>query len=87
MKEASNKEELKEAPHIDIYRKWCKGCGICAAFCPKKVLALDETGHSYAKNPEACIRCGMCEMRCPDFAISIAGKKGEDKSAEQGQQR
>jgi len=75
------KEEKKESPHIDIFREWCKGCGICAAFCPKKVLAVDETGHAYAKNPEACIRCGMCEMRCPDFAISVAGKKTE-KSAE-----
>ena len=26
--------------HINI--QWCKGCGICVAFCPKKALSLDE---------------------------------------------
>ena len=25
-----------------IYRDWCKGCGICVALCPKKVLELDD---------------------------------------------
>ncbi|MCG2757228.1 MAG: 4Fe-4S binding protein, partial [Desulfobacteraceae bacterium] len=27
--------KLKE--HV-INRNWCKGCGICVYFCPKKVL-------------------------------------------------
>jgi 2-oxoglutarate ferredoxin oxidoreductase subunit delta len=71
--------EEKRPIHIEVYRDWCKGCGICAAFCPKKVLAIDDTGHSYAKNPEACIRCGMCEMRCPDFAISVEQEEGKAK--------
>ncbi|ABC78290.1 4Fe-4S dicluster domain-containing protein [Syntrophus aciditrophicus] len=70
-----NRSKKKGPSHIDVFREWCKGCGICVAFCPKQVLALDENGHSYAKNPEACIQCGMCEMRCPDFAISVVGKK------------
>ena len=33
------KPKLKQH-HIN--RDWCKGCGICVHFCPKKVLELDE---------------------------------------------
>ena len=50
--------------------KWCKGCGICVAFCSKNVLGLE---HEKVKivNPDACVFCGMCELRCPDYAIYI----------------
>ena len=49
---------------------WCKGCGICAAFCPKQVLEIKKEKVT-VKDPEACILCGMCEMRCPDYAIYL----------------
>ena len=53
-----------------INTKWCKGCGVCAAFCPKGVLKL--VGEKIqAANPDACIKCGMCEKRCPDYAIYL----------------
>ena len=50
------------------YPKWCKGCGICVAFCPKEVLAVEKE-KIVVKNPENCILCGLCELRCPDYAI------------------
>ena len=56
--------------HI-IKREWCKGCGICVHFCPKEVLALDESDKVVAVRPEDCICCRMCEYRCPDLAIEI----------------
>ncbi len=65
---------------IDIYRAWCKSCGICAAFCPTGALAKDDAGAPYIKDGEKCIRCGWCELRCPDFAISVlAPQQEEDK--------
>ena len=62
------KEQLKEH---QINREWCKGCGICVAFCPKQVLELDEQDKAVAVRPEDCIACKLCELRCPDLAIEI----------------
>jgi 2-oxoglutarate ferredoxin oxidoreductase subunit delta len=62
------KPKLKE--HI-IEREWCKGCGICIEFCPKKVLELDKKDKAVAERLEDCIACKMCELRCPDLAIEV----------------
>jgi len=62
-----NRSKLK----IVIKEDWCKGCGICIEFCPKKVLVLNEKGKSSMADDASCIRCGQCEMRCPDFAIYL----------------
>jgi 2-oxoglutarate ferredoxin oxidoreductase subunit delta len=59
---------------IEINTKWCKGCGICVAFCPKKVLTLSN-GKASVENKDACIACHLCEYRCPDFAIFVEGDK------------
>ena len=60
---------------IDIFRAWCKGCGICVAFCPREALAIDETGYPYVKDLDACTGCGWCEIRCPDFAITVERRR------------
>lgn len=49
---------------------WCKGCAICVEFCPKKILKL-EKGKITVTNHEECIKCGLCELRCPDYAIYL----------------
>lgn len=56
-----------------VDKEWCKGCNICVAFCPKNVLELVD-GKVNIKNLEACIQCGQCELRCPDYAIYLGGK-------------
>lgn len=83
----ADSKETTEAPNIDIYRAWCKGCGICAAFCPTGALARDDAGYPYVKHPEKCINCGWCEMRCPDFAITVKQKRDETKERKQGEER
>jgi 2-oxoglutarate ferredoxin oxidoreductase subunit delta len=72
--------ELKGRFEQVIFRDWCKSCGICAAFCPKKVIGRDDTGAPVIEHPQECIGCRFCELHCPDFAITIKEKaeKGEE---------
>ena len=56
---------------------WCKGCGICVAFCPKQALELvDDKVHM--KEDSECVLCGMCELRCPDYAVYIEESDEEE---------
>ncbi len=59
-----------------INTAWCKGCGICAAFCPKNALEVVHEKVRRAPDTE-CILCGQCELRCPDYAIYLEEKEGE----------
>jgi 2-oxoglutarate ferredoxin oxidoreductase subunit delta len=82
------KAKLKEHR---INRDWCKGCGICVAFCPTKVLELDEQDKAAAVRLEDCIACRMCELRCPDLAIEVEveaqnPKIGSQESENRGQE-
>jgi 2-oxoglutarate ferredoxin oxidoreductase subunit delta len=61
----------KEKHNIEVYKSWCKKCGICVAFCPAGVLAQDDSGAPYAKEPDKCTGCQLCALRCPDFAINV----------------
>lgn len=51
-----------------INRQWCKGCGVCVAFCRSEALSLDEEGKA-AWSIELCTGCGLCELYCPDLAV------------------
>ena len=53
-----------------IEQSWCKGCGICAAFCPRQVLEIQKEKVTI-RDEEQCISCGLCELRCPDYAIYL----------------
>lgn len=53
-----------------IEPSWCKGCGICAAFCPRQSLKIvDEKVQS--KDDGSCVACGLCELWCPDYALHV----------------
>ncbi len=60
----------KVLPTIEIKKEWCKGCEICVEFCPTNVLAMNGPVVEVV-NLEACTACGLCEIRCPDFAITV----------------
>ncbi len=67
-----------------INQDWCKGCGICIAFCPKEALFLDSKG-KVEKNIDKCTYCGICETLCPDFALTVVKRRlsadGGDKAS------
>ncbi|PID75913.1 MAG: 4Fe-4S ferredoxin [Deltaproteobacteria bacterium] len=69
------RKKLKE---LVINTDWCKGCGICVNFCPKKVLELSPQEKSTAVRPEDCICCRLCELRCPDLAIEVLIEQDSD---------
>ncbi len=70
----NEKGVLRIVPHL------CKGCRICIEFCPAKVLTLDKKRLvATASAMEKCIACGLCELRCPDFAIFIEKKEKKTK--------
>ena len=64
---------------VDISR--CKACDICVDACPAGVLSMvlsDTTvlGATISVDDASlCIGCNDCELRCPDFAIYVAGRK------------
>jgi 2-oxoglutarate ferredoxin oxidoreductase subunit delta len=62
---------------INIIKDRCKGCGFCVEYCPRDVLEMSEEYNAkgyhapYAKKPDDCVECHLCEMLCPEFAIFV----------------
>lgn len=67
--------QKKHSVDITIDEKRCKNCGICIAFCTKGVFIADDFGKPIIKNSENCVKCMLCVIRCPDFAIDVKDKK------------
>ncbi|HHV83598.1 MULTISPECIES: 4Fe-4S dicluster domain-containing protein [Tepidanaerobacter] len=62
---------------IIIDEKACKKCGLCIAFCPRKVYVSSEDGRPAVARLSACTNCKLCELRCPDYAIVVGGEDDE----------
>jgi 2-oxoglutarate ferredoxin oxidoreductase subunit delta len=63
--------------HIEINYAWCKGCQICVEICPRSVLGyaaeVSDKGFRQivVEKIEDCTGCIMCELMCPDLAITV----------------
>jgi 2-oxoglutarate ferredoxin oxidoreductase subunit delta len=60
----------KTLAEIHIIEAWCKGCAICVEFCPKHVFIMKDN-LPVIVDLQACNRCMLCEIRCPDFALTV----------------
>jgi 2-oxoglutarate ferredoxin oxidoreductase subunit delta len=62
---------------IVIDRELCKGCELCIAFCPQKLIVLSErlnaAGYLPAafKESDECTGCSSCAIVCPEVAIEV----------------
>jgi len=62
---------------LTILEDYCKSCGLCVSFCPKKILKISDKLNSHGFNVVVCIDetqctgCGNCTVVCPDAAIEL----------------
>lgn len=62
---------------IEINENLCKGCHICVLMCYKNVYAISPKSNKkgvllpFPKFEERCTDCGVCEVSCPDQAITV----------------
>ncbi len=63
---------------ITVDENRCKGCELCVAACPRKILALakdriNAKGYHPAEltEPDKCTGCASCATMCPDTAITV----------------
>ncbi|MHB1653070.1 MAG: 4Fe-4S binding protein [Desulfitobacteriaceae bacterium] len=62
---------------VRVIEERCKGCGICVAHCPEKVLQFtgkySPKGYEYVclTNEEVCKSCAICAIVCPEIALHI----------------
>ncbi len=61
---------------VDFER--CKGCGLCATACPKRIVAMQQEKRNrkgfftaVCIDDNSCIGCAMCATMCPDCAITV----------------
>jgi 2-oxoglutarate ferredoxin oxidoreductase subunit delta len=71
----------KTPPDIRINVSWCKGCGLCVEYCNRGALEMRD-GLPVVLQAERCTRCLMCEVICPDFAITVNEARSSAEAAE-----
>lgn len=50
----------------------CTGCGLCVQYCPMDVLRMaPNTNKAFIKYIRDCQSCLLCEMECPEGAITV----------------
>ena len=71
----------KSASEILIDEQFCKGCNLCIEVCARGVFGRGDkrnrAGYSMPKvlSLENCTVCFLCEMTCPDLALTVVEEK------------
>jgi 2-oxoglutarate ferredoxin oxidoreductase subunit delta len=62
---------------IVIDQELCKGCELCIAFCPNKLIGLSDKLNAAGYLPSSfkesadCTGCASCATVCPEVAIEV----------------
>jgi 2-oxoglutarate ferredoxin oxidoreductase subunit delta len=62
---------------IVIDQELCKGCELCIAFCPNKLIGLSNRLNAAGYLPSSfkengdCTGCASCATICPEVAIEV----------------
>jgi 2-oxoglutarate ferredoxin oxidoreductase subunit delta len=70
---------------IEVKEDWCKGCDICIDRCPVDALEQSDKLNRRGVRPpklkekNECNFCRLCELICPDLAITVFPDKEEKK--------
>ncbi len=72
---------------IEVSESFCKGCELCVAACPPKVLGLDgarltaKGDHPVRLVSSGCTGCGICAIVCPEAALTVFRQKVPQEAA------
>ena len=70
---------------ITLMEDWCKGCELCIIRCPVDALEWSDQLNKRGVYPprlkevNECNFCRLCELICPDFAITVIPDEDEGK--------
>lgn len=62
---------------VEIDERYCKGCGLCVAFCESGVLELAGAPNArgiyvaHVVPGKACCGCRRCTAVCPEAALRL----------------
>ncbi len=71
---------------IEVIKDWCKGCDICVRRCPVHALETSDELNKRGvyppklKEENECNYCRLCELLCPDFAITVVAEERKEES-------
>jgi 2-oxoglutarate ferredoxin oxidoreductase subunit delta len=64
-------------PKVVFDQERCKGCGLCVAVCPVKIISISQHINWQGYRPagvnqqEKCTACTLCGRVCPDTVIEV----------------
>lgn len=75
----AGKLEMHNEVSPKVKQKECKGCGLCAKYCPVAAIEVKRTARI---DPKKCIGCGECYVTCYNKAIDPGKESSNEKAME-----